>query len=363
MPKKTLRRWLKKLPKQLGIETLQEVQGKVQSREVRRDAVTDTTHSLAQGKKCGRPTLLTRDDEALLIAKSEIKGAHSFPVCRLELGQRLHEVVMSLGSRTHETKKESKLKYEKRVLKRVHELEPERENQQKRNKTGTMKVAGLSHKRAKQSDPRLAWLMFHKICNMCRNGMKDERKHSEAIANQTGLDLLSTVVEQLNEATPTGTAPVPPQVPVPLPQVPDPHHPAKHPRIKYKITKEEAKKTLQTLTAIPDDLTHLQPRPSQTWNCDEIGIDPTGKWCRIVNTWKYCMTEKIWKCRDGEHTSFWVTVLFFTRADGQCFIPPVIVHKGGELTADFTYGVPDDWVVHNTPSGYMDIWIEMGGTR
>ena len=204
MPKKTLRRWLKKLPKQLGIETLQEVQGKVQSREVRRDAVTDTTHSLAQGKKCGRPTLLTRDDEALLIAKSEIKGAHSFPVCRLELGQRLHEVVMSLGSRTHETKKESKLKYEKRVLKRVHELEPERENQQKRNKTGTMKVAGLSHKRAKQSDPRLAWLMFHKICNMCRNGMKDERKHSEAIANQTGLDLLSTVVEQLNEATPTG---------------------------------------------------------------------------------------------------------------------------------------------------------------
>ena len=32
--------------------------------------------------------------------------------------------------------------------------------------TGTIKVSGLSHKRAKQSDPRLAWEMFHNIYNM-----------------------------------------------------------------------------------------------------------------------------------------------------------------------------------------------------
>ena len=60
------------------------------------------------------------------------------------------------------------------------------------------------------------------------------------IAQQRGLNLLSSVVEQLNQATPTATAPVPPQVPVPPPQ-------AKHPRIKYKIMKQEAKKLLKNL--------------------------------------------------------------------------------------------------------------------
>lgn len=142
---------------------------------------------------------------------------------------------MSLGRRKHDIKQNSKLKFAKRVVKRVNLLEPEMENQQKRNKTGEMKVARLSHKRAKQSDPRLAWIMFRKICQMCRDVRTNERKHREAIAKRTGLDLLSSVVDQLNEATPTGTAPVPPQVPVPPPQ-------AKCPRIKYEITKEEAKK-------------------------------------------------------------------------------------------------------------------------
>ena len=159
----------------------------------------------------------------------------------LSLNNFLNEVVISSGSRKYDTKQDYKLKYEKRVLKRVNELEPEMKNQWKRNKTGEMKVAGLSFKRAKQSDLRLAWIMFHKICKMCIDVMKDERKHREAIANQTGLDLLSTVVEQLNEATPTGTVHVPPQVPVPPPQVPDPPPPAKHARMKYKITKEEEK--------------------------------------------------------------------------------------------------------------------------
>ena len=66
------------------------------------------------------------------------------------------------------------------------------------------------------------------------------------------------------------------------------------------------------------------------------------------------MSEKIWKCRYGEHAPFWVAVLFFSRADGQCFIPPCIVHKGIEYSCDLHYGVPDEWLVHHTPSGYMD---------
>ena len=115
---------------------------------------------------------------------------------------------------------------------------------------------------------------------------------------------------------------MPTQVPVPdvPPQVPDdvpPQVPAPFLRKKYLVSHREAKKSLDELTTVPDDITHLQPRPSQFWNCDEIGIDPTGKWCKIVCTWKYCMAEKIWKCKDGEHAPVWVTVIFFTPADGQ----------------------------------------------
>ena len=105
---------------------------------------------------------------------------------------------------------------------------------------------------------------------------------------------------------------------------------------------------------IPDNLQDLQPRASQTWNCDDIGIDPNGKWHKVICTYKYCMVDKIWKCQDGEHAPFWVTILFFSRADGQCFLPPCVVHQGAELSADFLYKIPADWIVHHSPSGYMD---------
>ena len=66
------------------------------------------------------------------------------------------------------------------------------------------------------------------------------------------------------------------------------------------------------------------------------------------------MAEKIWKCKDVEHEPFWLTVLFFTQADGQCFLPPFVVHKEAEQTADFHYGGTANWLIHNSPSGYMD---------
>ena len=71
-------------------------------------------------------------------------------------------------------------------------------------------------------------------------------------------------------------------------------------------------------------------------------------------TYKYCIMDKICKCQDGEHAPFWVTILFFLRADGQCFLPPCLVHQGAELSADFLYKIPADWIVRHSPSGYMD---------
>ena len=67
------------------------------------------------------------------------------------------------------------------------------------------------------------------------------------------------------------------------------------------ITKDEAQDALRELTKVPDDLSDIQSRPSQVWNCDEIGIDPNGKWNKVIYTRKFCETEKVWKVVQGEH--------------------------------------------------------------
>ena len=62
----------------------------------------------------------------------------------------------------------------------------------------------------------------------------------------------------------------------------------------------------------------------------------------------------MWKDQTGERAPFWCTLLFFTRADGKCFMPPVVFHQSKEYSQDLHHNIPLDWTVHHTPSGYMD---------
>ncbi|KAJ1442357.1 hypothetical protein B484DRAFT_426828 [Ochromonadaceae sp. CCMP2298] len=58
-----------------------------------------------------------------------------------------------------------------------------------------------------------------------------------------------------------------------------------------------------------------------------------------------------------ERAPFWATMFYWFEATGAHPCPPVIVHQGGEgdtIRADYLDGLPKDWVVHATPSGYMD---------
>ena len=43
---------------------------------------------------------------------------------------------------------------------------------------------------------------------------------------------------------------------------------------------------LQVRTIVPPDFHHIQPRATQVLNCDEIGLDPNGKWLNFVCTYK-----------------------------------------------------------------------------
>ena len=65
----------------------------------------------------------------------------------------------------------------------------------------------------------------------------------------------------------------------------------------------------------------------------------------------WCDLDHIWRKIEKEHAPFWVTLLLYTREYGKCLITPTIVQQASEWTYDLVIGVPDNWVVHSTPSG------------
>ena len=44
-----------------------------------------------------------------------------------------------------------------------------------------IRVSGLSHKRSKQTDPRIAWFMFHKIYHMYSDNKNKEEINSDVV--------------------------------------------------------------------------------------------------------------------------------------------------------------------------------------
>ena len=59
------------------------------------------------------------------------------------------------------------------------------------------------------------------------------------------------------------------------------------------MTDDEIELTLQKLMTVPDDLEDIIPRSDQVWNFDEIGIDPNGKWYRVICPYKWCDVERV----------------------------------------------------------------------
>jgi hypothetical protein len=56
----------------------------------------------------------------------------------------------------------------------------------------------------------------------------------------------------------------------------------------------------------------------------------------------------------SEKAQFWQTVCLTTRADGQSPVQPMLVQQVVVMTEAHVLGLPADWAVHNTESGYMD---------
>ena len=95
-------------------------------------------------------------------------------------------------------------------------------------------------------------------------------------------------------------------------------------------------------------------------NCDEILFNPNRSWYRILYTYKFFTGDKMWRTHAGERAPFWLTALIFACAGGLCFVSPVMFHYITQYTQYFQNNIPNDWVVHNSPSLYIDFygWIK-----
>ena len=133
-----------------------------------RSKVLEIINISVQKVKAGRPTYLNSDEEALVVASKEIEGAHGLPIDVNVLGAELKLVIKSVNARqsTKDITANSSSKYNHSVIKRVNRKEDGHDMQMKKIRTGLVKVSGISNNRARQNDPRLAWLMFHKIYQM-----------------------------------------------------------------------------------------------------------------------------------------------------------------------------------------------------
>ena len=102
------------------------------------------------------------------MATTEIEGAHGLPRDTTTISDELQKVLHGVGRRdvAITITPDSALRYAHRLIARVNKEEENSEGQKRKTRTGIIKDSGLSHMRANQCDPRLAWEMFHKIYHM-----------------------------------------------------------------------------------------------------------------------------------------------------------------------------------------------------
>ena len=109
---------------------------------------------------------------------TEIEGEHVIPRDNKNIYNELQQVISGVGRQgaNNSIKKHSTLRYARRVIVRVNKEEENAEGHKIKTRTGKIKVSGLSHKRSKQCDPRLAREMFRNIYHIYSDIKNKEKK-------------------------------------------------------------------------------------------------------------------------------------------------------------------------------------------
>ena len=155
------------------------------------------------------------------------------------------------------------MKYARRVIRRVNAREPNAVHQIKSSRHGEVKVAGLSNQRAKRFNPRLAWYMFHAICNLYRHVKKETETYYDKMLVSTGCkDVIDERILGPKEVRDIVNLPDDPVNECSTAIVPLPGNPVNGgstaivPFTKYRLemSQEEVSKSIDELTSIPTDL-------------------------------------------------------------------------------------------------------------
>ena len=121
-----------------------------------------------------------------MVASYKIEGAHGLPIDVNTLICELQLVIRAVDARqsTKIITPKASSQYTRSVIKRVNNIEDGHDNQRKKSRTVLVKVSSIRNTRSRQSDPRLAWLMFHKIDQMYRDIREQESEEAtELILN------------------------------------------------------------------------------------------------------------------------------------------------------------------------------------
>ena len=205
--------------------------------EINNKSVRKTITEYIAKQKLGLKNYLLEDEEAYMLATTEIEVAHGLLRDTNTISDELQQVLSDMGRQdvNNSIKTRSKLWYARRVIDCLNKEEEDAEGQMRKTMTGTIKVSGLSHKRGKQSDTRLAWEIFHNIYNMYSDIKKKDG---------TNADLLLTSMSDhkyMNNVSETTVN----------------THDNRHNKF-----------TFQERMIIPPDLHQIQARATQVWNCD-----------------------------------------------------------------------------------------------
>ena len=112
----------------------------------------------------GRPTKLIIDTEAYIMTASETEGVYGIPRDTISIKNELQQVLHLVGKIriVDKIKQNSTYKYSHRVL-FCKLIRDKIRGVKNTSNHGMIKVSGIIHKRLKESDPRIAWLMLQTI--------------------------------------------------------------------------------------------------------------------------------------------------------------------------------------------------------
>ena len=119
------------------------------------------------------------------------------------------------------------------------------------------------------------------------------------------------------------------------------------------------------MTIIIEQLSHLtsirsNQDPLKCGTVMKLGLTPTVNGTRLCVLTSSLKGKECGNFQTGERAPLWCTLLVFTRANGQCFMPPIVVHQAKDYSQDLHHNIPLDCTVHHTPYGYIDRdgWIK-----